>query len=139
MTMRPKITIVAIDPGNDTGLALIRPDGTIECATMDYRKIVHSLAVNGWWFCAGQVFVVEQYTRRANVQGFAIEIAPRVIGAIELFAEQHGISVVFQSPGDAKAFSTDDKLKPTGWKWSTRHEKDALRHALLYIYKHAGD
>lgn len=52
----------------------------------------------------------------------------------ELYGCEDDITIVFQSPSDAKSVITDERLDKWGYKFDTlkdRHAKDAVRHALL--------
>ena len=62
----------------------------------------------------------------------------RLIGAVEYLGFKYDIPVVKQYPSNAKAFSTNDKLRAVDmWhKGGAGHANDALRHAMLYMVKH---
>lgn len=62
----------------------------------------------------------------------------RLIGAVEYIGYKYDIPVVKQMPSNAKAFSTNEKLRAVGmWhKGGAGHANDSLRHAMLYMVKH---
>lgn len=62
----------------------------------------------------------------------------RLIGAIEYIGYKYDIPVVKQMPSNAKAFSTNEKLRAVDmWhRGGAGHANDSLRHAMLYMVKH---
>lgn len=61
--------------------------------------------------------------------------APFTIGALLWISHRTGVPVRMQQPGQAKSFSTDDKLHAIGWWRGTPggHANDAVRHGLLAL------
>lgn len=87
---------------------------------------------------AHPTFVVERYiitpaTAKMSQQHDALEI----IGALKFLTRKYGHGpLVMQTPAEAKAFSTDKKLRTVGWyNPGLPHARDASRHALLYLAK----
>lgn len=76
-------------------------------------------------------FLITDRTMRTTREPWSLHI----IGAVRWMAQRHGAELVMQSPGDAKAFATDTKLKRLGWPLKGDHAKDAGRHALLYLVR----
>lgn len=130
-------TVVGVDPGGTTGLALWSPDQGL---TLREIKGADEAV---WWLadCARTLhpttFVVEKYiitpaTAKLSQQHDPLEI----IGALKYLARKYDHKLVFQSPSEAKAFSTNDKLKRIEWyKPGQDHARDASRHVLLYLSK----
>jgi hypothetical protein len=59
-----------------------------------------------------------------------------LIGVVKYLVPVRTTAVVFQSPSEAKAFSTDSKLKKVGWyQPGLPHARDASRHVLLHAAK----
>ena len=64
-----------------------------------------------------------------------------VLGWVTLECQRRGILVTRQKAADARAFSTDEKLKALGW-WNlgqargNRDVRSAARHMLLYLVNH---
>lgn len=81
-----------------------------------------------------ETFTINQQTLRKTRQTASLEI----IGVIKLAAHEAGITLAMQSPGDAKRFATDARLKKSGLWTSTKggHANDANRHLFLRLVKH---
>lgn len=78
-------------------------------------------------------FVITQATLKKSRQMEPIEF----IGVARYLTQTYTKrELVLQSPSEAKAFSTDEKLKHIGW-WNAGnvHANDASRHLLLYLLK----
>lgn len=74
-------------------------------------------------------FTITQATLRKAREAHAIE----VIGVLKYAAFQHGCRLIEQTPGDAKKFATDARLKHLGlWVPGKDHARDAARHWLLF-------
>jgi hypothetical protein len=58
------------------------------------------------------------------------------IGVIELYAQQHNVSITKITPADGKGFWNDKKIKALGlWIPGCPHGMDALRLLLTYKMK----
>ena len=129
-------TVVGVDPGGTTGLAIWSPH-----LGLSLREVQGADQAVDWLADmaagAGRHFVVEKYiitpqTAKLSQQHDALEI----IGALKFLVRKHGHTMTFQSPSEAKAFSKDDKLKRVGWyQPGLGHARDASRHVLLYLSK----
>lgn len=130
-------TVVGVDPGGTTGIALWSP-----AQGLALRQIEGADNAVDWLAdCArtlhGAVFVVEKYiitpaTAKLSQQHDPLEI----IGALKYITRKYNHKLVMQSPSEAKAFSTNDKLKNVQWyKPGQDHARDASRHVLLYLAK----
>jgi hypothetical protein len=129
--------VVAVDPGGTTGIALWTPpmglslkevrggDKAVDWLADIARQVGHAH------------FVVERYiitpaTAKMSQQHDALEI----IGALKFLIRKYGHTLTMQTPAEAKAFSTDKKLKNVGWYQPGQgHARDASRHALLFLAK----
>lgn len=130
-------TVVAVDPGGTTGIAVWSP--IMGLSMREVKGADHAVD----WLAdmarqlAGAHFVVEKYiitpaTAKLSQQHDPLEI----IGALKFLTRKYGHKLVLQSPSEAKAFSTNDKLKRVGWYQPGQdHARDASRHALLYLSK----
>jgi hypothetical protein len=119
--------VIAVDPGNVTGIALTLPGGGVtadECSPYAAVNLVETQQPS--------VVVCESFTPRAGVRTWQPD-ALYTIGALRYICERDGIEFVLQSPADAKRFATNDKLATIGWRHPTSggHAEDALRHLLL--------
>ncbi len=130
-------TVVAVDPGGTTGLALWSPE-----MGLTLRELAPADSAVDWLADTARslkkaTFVVERYiitpaTAKMSQQHDALEI----IGALKFLVRRHGHAMVMQTPAEAKAFSTDAKLKRVGWySPGEGHARDASRHALLFLAK----
>lgn len=80
-------------------------------------------------------FIISQRTVKSAVaEGWKRGRELMLIGATEFMCRQTGTDFVLQSPAEAKAFSTDVKLRTLGW-WRSGpdHANDASRHLLLAL------
>lgn len=118
--------ILAVDPGGTTGRAEWH-DGQFNSgeepdwlAWLDSRDFYHD------------IFVIEKYTITAKTAKLSQQTeALRITGALEWIAYPCK-RVIMQTPAEAKAFSTDGKLKKIGWyRPGMGHANDAARHLLL--------
>ena len=82
--------------------------------------------------------VAERFTITANTLTKAREYdALYIIGVTEYLCKQRDIPFALESPGNAKRFCSDDRLKKAGmWKSSPGgHANDASRHLFLELAK----
>lgn len=135
-------TVVAVDPGGTTGIAVWSPG-----LGLSLREIKPAAQAVDWLAQVAshglaKTFVVERYvitpaTAKMSQQHDALEIT----GALKYLARKHGHSIVIQTPAEAKKFSTDAKLKNVGWYEKSLgqgfegHARDASRHLLLFLAK----
>lgn len=131
------VKILAIDPGKTTGFALwggaddiIRPlSGQVGPKIDLYRVVLEAQP---------DVVVCEDFTPRPGAHSVQKD-ALHVIGGLEalILVGEIDAALHLQSPGQAKAFGTDDKLRRLGW-WvkGQDHARDALRHLLTWLVTH---
>ncbi len=131
-------TVVAVDPGGTTGLAVWSP-----ALGLSMRELAPAADAVDWladMLGSGnprRTVVVERYiitpaTAKMSQQHDALEI----IGAIKYLVRKGGHTLTMQTPAEAKAFSTDKKLKTVGWyNPGLPHARDASRHLLLHLAK----
>lgn len=130
--------IVALDPGETTGVATytgeekvppaIQVDGPLRLATW----LEEALA----WTASGTIvcedFKVTAQTLKKGRQHASLEL----IGVARYLAYREGWGFELQTPGDAKRFATDDRLRTLGWyRPAQPHANDALRHLLTHLVK----
>jgi hypothetical protein len=134
--------ILAVDPGGTTGFALNDGSETAplvgECDFPLFVRMVESWLVSrtdAHFTVVAERYVITGQTLRKSRETTALE----VIGYLRSLYYRHPQQVSeleLQMPGDAKAFSTNDRLKTTGWyKPGFDHGNDAARHLMLWLVK----
>lgn len=134
---RVEVRILAVDPGGTTGWV------TYDTETAEFESGQDS---DRFEFCeravgriVAQVDVVVCEDFRITVQTAKKSQQPdalKIIGTLEYAAHVVRKLVVLQTPGDAKRFSTDARLKKAGlWTPGRRHANDAARHLFLFMAK----
>ncbi len=133
-----KMSLVAFDPGESTGIVLIEKGKLLESETLSVEELENALLNKKWtsydkW--VAEDFIL--YPWAAEQIGFNKMIPARIIGMLQLATKQSGISLTLLNAGVVKHFSTDSKLNHLGWlgKLRNKHEKDAARHALYFLIK----
>jgi len=115
-------TVIAVDPGQATGLAWVGGDGEYEVRTIP----IWTDAVTTALTC--ETIVVERYRARTGVPGNHNE-PMWIIGALKYLQVQRKFKLVFQDPFFRKgALPVAREMKIT----KTDHELDALAHLLMY-------
>ena len=131
--------IYACDPGGTTGWAFFNParPESFESWQSDGEGWLRELTnVDG---CIGRdsIIVCERFTIRQNTHKLsadAFEQTTDTIGALRYIAAAEGCPFIRQTPAQAKAFATDDKLRKLGWYTpGLPHGNDAARHLLTYL------
>lgn len=135
--------LLAIDPGKMTGWAEVEfnTDGSRHTVTN-----LQEVSMDNIWSSLQEVFS-ERVPDCVVIEDFKITTGTgklgspdwslRIIGAVEYLAYLNNIPVVKQTPANAKAFSTNERLRAVEmWhKGGAGHANDALRHALLFMVK----
>lgn len=136
--------IVGVDPGGTTGLALVRTtDGGDEIDIVETQHIVGMGSIQ--WIdnllrdrvpiqVAAEAFTIAERTLRGTRSG--VMEALYTIGAIRYLCYKHGVAFTLQTPAQAKNAYTDSTLRALKIWRANPHERDALRHALLYARTH---
>jgi hypothetical protein len=133
--------ILALDPGKTTGYAWLDSSGAFGYGEIEGRFAVYSALRQ--WAAAGArpEIVIEEFTVRGETHKMSRQPDPwAIIGYVEGLCDQHGWSFDTQTPGQAKGFATDDKLRAMGWEATTKggHARDAARHLLTYLARKYG-
>lgn len=128
--------VLAIDPGKVTGLALYFPGEPVQASQAeDWWQTARSINT----LCPNvDVVVIESFVVRANTHKLdagSFAHTTDMIGAVRYMAALHDCDFVKQTPGQAKSFADDAKLKKLGWYNPTEggHANDASRHLLTYL------
>lgn len=127
--------IVAIDPGKVTGMAVMYADLLHFAGEVAGRMEMYDRIYSGRLVGASAV-VIERFTiSQRTVQSSPQYDALYLIGAVEAWCYKYDVPLIFQSPGEAKGFGTDKKLKALGWYKATSggHANDASRHLMVYL------
>lgn len=136
---RGTVTIVAIDPGGTTGIALLdsyagfdsfQVEGSFEEQANALKYQLTALAPD--------VVVCESFIITPNTGKLSSDEQKyyplMLIGIIRCWCDTYELEYVAQTPSQRK-FATDDKLKRLGWYTPTKggHANDAARHLLTYL------
>lgn len=155
--------VLAFDPGGTTGWAFASlPKYVIDDVGVSYIQLKDIYMNTGEWTrehhqqiydqvrglsheCPLLEVVSEPFHYRQNVVGDGGQFRGKVelisaeyIGVIRLACAQLGLTYYDRfTPGEAKAYVTDDKLSRLGWlqepKTPMRHRNDALRQLVKYL------
>lgn len=136
--------IIGIDPGVTTGICIYdsecaRSSGYdwqfMQLGPTEHHEDLWDLLLNEF----PHVIVCESFSNRGKA---AVDLIPREYIGVVKFYKQHIMDATFdyrelimQSPSQAKAFWTNDKLKACSlWKGTgLKHAMDATRHVLYYL------
>lgn len=127
--------IIAIDPGGATGVA-VYDQGTF--TSLEYNGSFENQAddmIELFYRYTPKIVVCETYTITARTAQLSQQHeALMLIGIIRWLCRRGTPELVMQSPAQAKAFSTDAKLRSIFWHRTTGggHANDAARHLLRY-------
>lgn len=128
-------TILAIDPGNVTGVATYHR-GRLETSELPKHEVYEFLLpfITDRVFpleVVAERFVISQRTIRSERQGDALDI----LGFLDGLCYLEMVPLTLQTAAQAKSFATDDKLRRLGWYQKTKdgHANDACRHLLVYL------
>lgn len=127
--------IIAIDPGEATGIARVLPAvGYDGCWSMDALEACDWIVESAEGFGKGLIIVYEVFRPRNGVRHWQ-PAAVEVTGVIKWAAHKYGCGVVGQEVADAKAFVPNQRLRDVEWwrRGAADHAHDAARHLLLYL------
>lgn len=136
--------IVGIDPGETTGFAVYLPwkeNNQVSLQQLETKNVVQGyMALEAAWPRTRYRTIVvcedyKVYGWKANDHKWAGLHTPQFIGAIRIFCHLRGIPIFFQMAGEAKGWSTDEKLKLWGcYHAGLKHARDAQRHILNFLF-----
>lgn len=135
----PIDTLIALDPGETTGVAVFKQNKYAGCAqidTKDIRKGVDGL--NNLFTRYPPTFVVYEdyrvYSWKSDQHKWADLHTPKLIGAIQTMCVTLDCPYHTQMAQQAKGFCTDEKLRAWGmYKRGKKHARDAIRHGAYHI------
>lgn len=132
--------IISVDPGKITGIAWWI-DGEHGSAEVTYEDtgpaVAQFIRQNPEAYVVCENFYITRETAKKSAAPWSLKL----IGVMDYLCAEAGLwEPVMQSPGDAKNFSTDPRLKVLGWYKGSGggfagHADDASRHLLLYLAK----
>lgn len=125
------VTLLAIDPGKTSGIALFKGEEIIETLKSDEDYLLYYI---GLFANEIDVVVVEKflhYPWRKNKTIHPFHTA-ELIGKIKLTAELHNLRIVMQ-PAAIKKVVNDDVLEHFKIKEKNKHIRDAIRHGIYYL------
>ena len=127
--------VLSVDPGGTTGfMTWERTPGGESIQAWEVRGQEEALETVKLELAKGlDAIVIEKYVivgARDSNANLTIEI----IGTCRWMARAAGVRFVEQTPGQARNFSTDDKLKRLNW-WGTDHARSAIRHMVFFLSK----
>ena len=136
--------ILAVDPGGTTGVAIL------ESGQFRSLEIPDGKAAFYRWFggiadsadLEDLTVVCESFTITAATARKSRQDDPyMILGYLSGWCLLHSVPLHVQSPGQAKSFSTDSKLRRLGWflPSSGGHANDAARHLLVYLVTHRSE
>lgn len=150
MTRNPRTTfVVGVDPGESTGLAVVRGDGfrvhvqqgSPSVVLDDFTTRFPFLTQRGYDVLVGcERYVVTAETARRSAQPVPLQ----VVGVVAQLARLNGWPFYLQSPSDVKTLVDNAFLRRAGL-WATPRDverrdaddaNDALRHALAALAHH---
>jgi hypothetical protein len=141
--------ILSVDPGKASGVCLFKwVDGEPELVwSGEYQQHEYAEPIRRA-MALGQTLnqikfevVCERFTINAQtVRNSQAPYSLEQIGILKQIMLDHGLSpddIIFQSPADAKAMFTNEKLKKIGYwhRGGEGHALDAIRHAVLRLAK----
>lgn len=129
-------SVIALDPGKTTGWA--EWDGETflsqELPCWSAVGLLDERLIRG----GVEAVVCESYhvtreTLKKTRQYWSLES----IGAVRYLCMRRRVPFYLQTPGDAKSFVTNDKLRALDWRWPSAggHQDDAARHLALWLVR----
>lgn len=132
------MTVVALDPGKETGVAYVGAPADLgsHCAfgAPSWKAVewVHATLERGFT----DLVVCEsiRITAATAKKSQDVLISVEQIGAVRYLCHLYGTDFKLQDPSEGKGFGTDRKLRALGW-WTrgNDHARDASRHLLTAI------
>lgn len=134
-----EVKYLSLDPGNSTGWATFRVDGSaIDYGTLKGKIDVYDLlsetvfAAPNWSHIICEDFRL--YPWKSTEQAWSQLDTVRIIGAIEMFAYDNKLELVLQDPS-VKTIAYKYAGMEVPKKKSLTHETDAYVHGVYYLQK----
>lgn len=120
-------TIVAVDPGGQSGVAIRTPEGYSVCV-MHTAEELWQLLIDAR---PGQI-VVENFATSSWISKYGLHTV-RLVGGVQAIAQMLHLKLKIQQPQHRHAFQKEAaKLCKTIASQTTDHERDALAHLLAF-------
>lgn len=138
------VTIVAVDPGVMTGVVRAVAYGPEEISVLEWHEYTQTQFIDYFHkvlstSLASLCVVTESFKPRKGYKTWQ-PASLELIGWMKGECHLNGNRIWLQDPGDAKAFGTDDRVKPYPVpRTKDGHARDALRHCLLWASNHVGE
>jgi len=122
------VTIIAIDPGVTTGIAIRDSTDQLHTTIVHRQKDLWAIIDKHEPYHV----VYEEFKTPGHISKDGLHTV-RLIGAIECYCYTKGIRTILQHPSERRGwlFPAKNMLKASGKKF-LEHEIDALAHLLLY-------
>lgn len=131
----PTRSILAVDPGQMTGLSFlgvgeVKPQ-TSELPWQEFGEYVERVLSQstGDMHVVCEAFIITIETAKKTAAPWSLE----GIGVCRYLAGKYGATFSLQTASNAKAFSSNDRLRDFNW-WTPGkgHANDATRHLMVY-------
>lgn len=132
--------LIAIDPGNETGMALFT-NGIFEKGwqvssapggVTNWREVEQMVLEYNPTIVVCENYRV--YAHKLEQHSYSDVNTLRIIGCIEYLCWKHNIPLEFQMAAQHKGFCTDVKLKQWDlWHKGMRHSRDATRAGCFFL------
>lgn len=135
--------LIAFDPGDTTGVAIVQGGKPISTYTISMQCMINTIATKTSVFYTWKktsIWIAEDfllYPAKAAGQAFSKIPSAQVLGMLSVAAAMANKQLILQRASDVKQFATDDRIRSWGWnvQHMSTHERDAIRHALFYLFK----
>lgn len=138
----PPLSLLAVDPGNTSGVVEIVNGKLMTAYTLTYEEIRDAVALGCIPMCTWRQYhtwVVEDFRTYpwVSTAGFNPVLPARLLGMLEVAATHNRTKMVYQMAGTVKPVVTDEKLQALGWLplLRNKHVRDAARHAAYYLLR----
>jgi hypothetical protein len=134
----PPHKLVALDPGNTTGVAIFI-DGKLEEVNQIATHPIKAGIVQLEQLLTDDIDVVvyeeyKVYSWKTDDHAWADLHTPKLIGCIHTIAHQQDVRIYDQMAQQAKGFCTDELLKRWNyWPTGLKHGRDAIRHGCYFL------
>lgn len=144
---RSSITIIAVDPGKRTGVAVWRNEtfSSFEFEVAEFFDFIHSFIHDVYEttedpndiHIVAESFIITMNTAKNTQSTWSLEL----IGVLKFLAHRYHLrGVTLQAPNIGKTFGTNGKLELLDWKKPNNvdgvmyagHANDAARHLMTY-------
>lgn len=136
-TYVPPLCLLALDPGEHTGVAVFKQGQLKECTQLLCKDNPAQSIIEIFEMYQPTCVVCEDYRiykHKTESHAWSDLFTPRLLGMIELLCYQQEINLHLQMASTAKGFCTPEKLKEWGfWQKGKRHADDAIKHGAYFL------